>query len=510
MRGLRCVILGVGLVLLSYPAGWASSGTGGPPVVPRTWDAHALATLEVPLAHAPASPVHVAADYYYRIPALTIYKTYPVYRPDREPDGYQEWLKQQEPQIVFNAADLKTEADWVRAGERVFDAPQFFGPPFGTSLDEVRNPAWYEKSGMPVAKDGTLPIVRYVIRKKGQIELGSGLCASCHTRLMPDGSILRGAQGNFPVDRPILAAPRPSTELMASFFRPAMRGFYASPWLQPDPNARLAQASWEEIIALGAAIPGGVMDRHGTSPYFPVQIPDLIGVKDRRYLDSTGLVQQRGIGDLMRYASLNAFNDVFSRYGDFVPIEAYLGKWPEASTVADVFAPRYSDEQLYALAKFLYSLKPPPNPNRPTALTRRGQQVFEREACASCHTPPLYSNNMLTPAQGFPVPEEHMRKYRIYPVSVGTDPKEALLTRRGTGYYKVPSLKGVWYRSMFGHEGACAALEDWFDPRRLRDDYAPTGWKPFDAKSYAVKGHVFGLSLPAADRKALIAFLKTL
>src|SRR5215475_3163487 len=25
--------------------------------------------------------------------------------------------------------------------------------------------------------------------------------------------------------------------------------------------------------------------------------------------------------------------------------------------------------------------------------------------------------------------------------------------RRGTGYYKVPSLKGVWYRSMFGHSG---------------------------------------------------------
>jgi hypothetical protein len=53
-----------------------------------------------------------------------------------------------------------------------------------------------------------------------------------------------------------------------------------------------------------------------------------------------------------------------------------------------------------------------------------------------------------------------------------------LKTRRGTGYYKVPSLKGVWYRSMFGHSGWCASLEDWFDPKRLQDDYEPTGFKP--------------------------------
>jgi hypothetical protein len=43
-------------------------------------------------------------------------------------------------------------------------------------------------------------------------------------------------------------------------------------------------------------------------------------------------------------------------------------------------------------------------------------------------------------------------------------------TRRGTGYYKVPSLRGVWYRGPFEHNGSVATLEDWFDPSRLRDD----------------------------------------
>jgi len=85
-----------------------------------------------------------------------------------------------------------------------------------------------------------------------------------------------------------------------------------------------------------------------------------------------------------------------------------------------------------------------------------------------------------------------------------------LKTRRGTGYYKVPSLKGVWYRGPFEHNGSVATLEDWLDPRRVRDDYVPTGDKAYGVKTRAVKGHEFGLELSAADRQALIAFLKTL
>src|SRR5262249_54908445 len=147
---------------------------------------------------------------------------------------------------------------------------------------------------------------------------------------------------------------------------------------------------------------------------------------------------------------------------------------------------------------------------KPDTLTVRGQKVFERENCAVCHTPPLYTNNKLTPAAGFRVPEDHLKKYDILPVSVGTDPNLAMKTRRGTGYYKVPSLKGVWYRSMFEHNGSVATLEDWFDARRLRDDYVPTGWKGYRVKTRAVKGHEFGLKLPPEEKTALIAFLKTL
>jgi hypothetical protein len=58
------------------------------PQIPKTWDEQAMATLEVPLAAAAASPVPVSADYYYRMPVRPIYKTYPVYHPSKEPSGY--------------------------------------------------------------------------------------------------------------------------------------------------------------------------------------------------------------------------------------------------------------------------------------------------------------------------------------------------------------------------------------------------------------------------------------
>jgi hypothetical protein len=235
-------------------------------------------------------------------------------------------------------------------------------------------------------------------------------------------------------------------------------------------------------------------------------VPDLIGVKERHYLDRTGLQQQRSIVDLMRYAALNQGVDNLASFGGFVPADL-----PNFATVPKPETQlRYSDEQLYALARYVYSLKPPPNPNRFDALAIRGQEVFKHEGCPGCHTPPLYTNNKLTLAPGFHVPAGAEKKFDILPISVGTDPALTMATRRGTGYYKVPSLKGVWYRGMFGHSGWCATLEDWLDPNRLRDDYVPTGFRPYGRQTYAVKGHPFGLNISADDKTALIAFLKTL
>lgn len=471
------------------------------PTIPKVWDDRKISTLEVPLANAAASPRQIPADYYYRIPVRPIYKSYAVYAPGKEPPGYLEWLRRQEPETVFEASELKTEADWVKAGETVFEAPIFYETLVRAA--DVRDPVWYEKTGAQAAKDGTLPWFRYVVREKGKIEMGTLSCAMCHTRLMPDGAVVKGAQGNFPFEQAgeFIARQSFTLERLRNF----ERSFFATPWIKPEPLAELEHMSLEQLARLHAAIPPGVLARHGTSPLSPPQVPDLIGVKERKYLDHTGLQVQRSIADMMRYAALNQGADNLASYDGFIPAARDFRTLPDPSTQR-----RYSDEQLYALSLYIYSLKPPANPHPFDHLAARGQMVFRREGCAVCHTPPLYTNNKLTPAEGFKVPDDHLRKYDILQTAVGTDPRLALQTRRGTGYYKVPSLRGVWYRGPFEHNGSVATLEDWFDPRRLRDDYEPTGFRGAGIKTRAVKGHAFGLNLSATDRQALIAFLKTL
>jgi len=452
-------------VLISFAAVAAQS-------IPKVWDDRALATFELPLVDLQASPKHISSNYYYQIPARPIYKSYPIYAPGKEPRGYMDWLQEQEPEIVFDPAKLKTKADWIKAGETVFDAPIGYGATF--KLAQVRDPAWYSHIRPPVTKDGVMPFSRYVIRKKGVVEVGSGGCVMCHARVMPDGSFLKGAQGNFPVDRVLGDNLRRQTreskapEELLQQIRLGQRAFFAAPWLRDDPSAKIDAMSLEEIASAYEAIPPGVSTRVNLSLFSPAQIPSLIGVADLRHLDHTGIVQQRSIADLMRYVALVQGANSLDRFGDFTLFDSL----PDPSRLD-----RYSDEQLYALAQYLYALKPPPNPNKFDSAARRGRDLFAREGCVQCHTPPLYTNNGVVPVD-----------------VIGTESTLAQRTRKGTGYYKVPSLRGVWYRGPLQHNGAAATLEDWFDPGRLS----------------RIAGHPFGLSLSVEDRRALLAFLRTL
>jgi hypothetical protein len=44
---------------------------------------------------------------------------------------------------------------------------------------------------------------------------------------------------------------------------------------------------------------------------------------------------------------------------------------------------------------------------------------------------------------------------------------------------------------------------------RFQNDYLPTGFKRYQVKARAVKGHPFGLELSPEDCKSLVALLKT-
>jgi hypothetical protein len=471
------------------------------PGIPRVWDDEAIGSLELPLADPAATPKQVPAAFYDQIPVRPIFKSYAAYALEAQPPGYLEWLAQQEPQPALDTAGLVTEADWIAAGEVVFDAPIFYDAV--VSAANLQDPSWYATVRPPVAKDGTLPYFRYVIREKGKVELGTISCAMCHTRVLPDGAVVKGAQGNFPFDRS--ATFHPERRYTDERLRAIQRSLFGAPWVKPDPQADLERRSVAEMAAWHAAIPPGVIARQGASPHHPVQTSDLIGIESRRYLDHTGIVQQRSIADLMLYIALNQGADDLSSYGGFIPAARDFHTLPDPQKLG-----RYSDEQLYALARYLYSLQPPANPNPFDGRAARGKKIFARERCGTCHTPPLYTSNKLTPVEGFEVPAEHRDRYDISDRSVGTDPMLALATRRGTGYYKVPSLRGLWYRGPFEHQGSVATLEDWFDPRRLRDDYVPTGFRGAGVATRAVRGHEYGLDLTPEERADLIAFLVTL
>jgi hypothetical protein len=473
------------------------------PVIPRAWDDQTFSGTELPLAGLGQPATHVTAEYYYRIPIRPVYKTYPVYHPDREPAGYWKWLHSQEPEMVFDPKKLHTEADWISAGELIFKG----AGDLAGDTENVRDAKWYQQLGILLAPDGSDPSARYIVTSKGHLEIRYTNCSSCHTRVLPDGKVIVGAQGSPPVGlfdalniRRQLGTARSEEEALQAAIVSYKRMFTV-PWLQPDPVQPMEAMSPRDLLTALETIPRGVVHRGRTSLFFPPKTPDLIGVKDRKYLDATGLVRHRSMSELMRYAAAVDGTEELAAFGPFRMADTL----PDPATRL-----RFSDEQLYALALYIYALKPPPNPNSRTPLTARGEQVFKREGCAGCHTPPLYTNNSLTPVDGFAVPEAHTRLYAVLPISVGTDPRLALQTRKGTGYYRVPSLKGVWYRGPFEHNGSVATLEDWFDPARLREDYTPTAFKGFGVETRPVRGHEFGLKIPAADKEALIAFLKTL
>jgi len=115
-----------------------------------------------------------------------------------------------------------------------------------------------------------------------------------------------------------------------------------------------------------------------------------------------------------------------------------------------------------------------------------GASTFQRR-CAGCHGGPGMS--------GAPQPLE----------VVGTDAVLGESADRGTGTYRVPSLRGVGSRPSLFHDGSLSGLAALLDPARLEP-----GYRNGARGAGAVRGHAFGLDLRADERRALISYLQRL
>jgi hypothetical protein len=487
------------------------------PTVPRIWDDAALDGWATPVAGLNVRPAHYSAAEYYAAPAVNA-RTYPVYHPDAEPAGYWEWLQKQKPEPLVDAAHMRTDRDWIAAGERAFlemDAVLMrTGDP--ALLAVARDPRAFD--GAFKSADGAAFGVRWVVTDRG-LTLTTPACGACHVTIHPDNRVTvpgprsvgrteRGRQGvrGLPFTGP--QGTRRRLEMFYTGDSPGMAMWreFTTPWA---PNARVEQFAMEPVEELqqlagtrqlGRSFGNGVFARTNGSPYAPTRIPDLMNLRYNRYLDATATHRLRGPEDLARYAALVTGADRM----EFGPHRILT----EAQRRVRF---RYADEVLYAIGVYLMSLEPPKNPNlAPSDLLARGETIFRRERCAACHEPPNYTTGKLTLAEGFRPPVDHPNRADIVARTVGTDPDVALKTRKGTGFYKIPSLRGLWYRRSLLHDGSLTTLEELFDAARLDAAFQSSGWNPPGVEKRAIKGHTFGLSLPPAEKEALLAFLRSL
>ena len=261
------------------------------PEIPRAWDDQEVATFQVPLAQRDRSPRFMTSDEYYKLKVRPVYRTYPIYLPGREPAGYMESLKQKDPEIVFDPSTLRTEADWIRAGELVFDAAPTVEVPSSEALKvaDAQNQMVLQwvSSLTPPNRDGIIPYGRWLVIQKGVVQLAALSCATCHTRVMPDGTILKGAQGDFALDR-FRAKQAEFFLLQPASATAAFRALRDAEWVLSGTPWVLSRAEADkvpdaELIRRQAANQPGVIERHGTSNTHPPHVPSLIGIKDIKY-----------------------------------------------------------------------------------------------------------------------------------------------------------------------------------------------------------------------------------
>jgi cytochrome c5 len=139
-------------------------------------------------------------------------------------------------------------------------------------------------------------------------------------------------------------------------------------------------------------------------------------------------------------------------------------------------------ELAWALAMYVYSLQPPARPPVELGATsEHGRGLFARH-CAHCHADSDHSGTPIDAA------------------TIGTDPTLAFGRARGTGLYRPSPLVRVADAAPYLHHGVVPTLDALLGPERFAADH-PGG---------PIPGHRFGTSLPADDRRALVAFLATL
>ena len=204
-------------------------------------------------------------------------------------------------------------------------------------------------------------------------------------------------------------------------------------------------------------------------------------------------------------------------------------------------APPKNNEEFLGHVKWLHEFlrnRPPPRyPFRiDAAKSTQGKAVFERE-CAGCHASQRTGQRMEL-AQVGTDPERIGTWTRENAVAANRIVSGFGIQRKGLvetplDGYNPPFLDGVWLRAPYLHNGAVPTLRDLLKPPAERPKVFWRGYDVYDPvnvgfvsqgpeaervgtrhdtslRANGNQGHAFGTTLPAADKDALIEYLKSL
>jgi cytochrome c5 len=319
-----------------------------------------------------------------------------------------------------------TAEAWVELGRRVFFTYPLRAEPLAEFA--LTQPAVAADSGLERDADGALLGLVSFVDVDGRTRVGI-TCALCHATV-EDGVVVEGAaRRRFDYGKLRLA-------------------FHEATKTPLDPQLARRFAAWGP----------GRADVTEDDDEDPVAIPDLFGLAEQVALTQAGTIRHTSPVALAIRQETQLLHSNHER----------------------VRPPR---ELAWALALYLYSLKPSPRP--PPDSQSRGATLFAQH-CQRCHSNPVRG--------GSPLPAE----------LVGTDPALANGAARGTGLYRPPVLLRIEKAAPYLHHGAVPSLEALFSEDRFREDYVgPLG-------RGAVAGHAFGVDLPNEDTDALITWLRSL
>jgi cytochrome c553 len=216
-----------------------------------------------------------------------------------------------------------------------------------------------------------------------------------------------------------------------------------------------------------------------------------------------------------------------------------------ASLGAGVTPVTVDHERLKRVRDWIWTLPPPRYPfHIDQALAARGAAAY-RQACAECHGDHRFRDGVVSGAKiGQVVPiaaigtDRHrldsytttfaFNQYGLYPDS----PYRFSHFRKTNGYANQP-LDGIWLRGPFLHNGSVPTIRDLLEPPEQRPATFYRGYDVFDqAKVGFVSnvpsanglaftlydttlpgngngGHVYGTTLPDADKQAIVEYMKT-